>query len=308
MSNDLFVRLERYGSTRERRQTENFFTELVAHLLREEPIARNEFVGLVAGDWAKYFCDGETRVQTQCMTESPSIRLSGLLLDLLLTCGGSELIIENKVDDALTDTQLSNYLEYASERQNARVAVISRQHQPVVDNYQGHANWARETLWWEIADKWARREKEFSCLHFIEGVLNFMDHHEMGPIKGFTNEAMQAPALWRGFVKNRDGVLARLNNQIPNPVWPENCDLQRANAAMFPPPRSRGSPGLRRPAMASTRCSPRSKAGYILVFSGFLVRRARVVPTAARNRTTGVHRLCGRLGSAGNQGGLRNES
>ena len=45
MSNDLFVRLSKYAPRAGKSAIENFFTELVGHLLAQEDAARQEFLG-----------------------------------------------------------------------------------------------------------------------------------------------------------------------------------------------------------------------------------------------------------------------
>ncbi|MGO8735850.1 MAG: hypothetical protein ACLQVM_23995 [Terriglobia bacterium] len=224
MPNDLFSRLEKYGS-KDNAQTENFLTELVAYLLRVERVAREEFVRLVAGKWTGEFSCGDVKVDTQYFTQSHDSRVNGLHLDMILKCGESELIVENKVGDELTSRQLRNYLDYARERDGRRVAVVSRDHQEAVRWFQADDKFLKETLWWEIADAWAGRQREFSCSRFVDGVLNFLRSHEMGPIQGFSSDELNAPQLWRKFIENRDAILKRLIKQVANPDWPKDCDL-----------------------------------------------------------------------------------
>ena len=228
MANDLFIRLEKYGSTTEKRQTENFLTELVGYLLRKEPVAREEFIRLVAGEWGKgKFPGGDAQVHAQYLTASREAKLNGLLLDLVLRRGASELLVENKVGDELGAPQLGKYLDYAREDSDRRVAVVSRSHQVAVDGFRGAERWLGETLWWEIADRWAARKAEFSCKRLIDGVLNFMAGCEMGPIEAFAGEEMKAPELWRRFVETRDAILKRLKKLISEPAWAAHQVLRR---------------------------------------------------------------------------------
>lgn len=233
MSNDLFIQLEKYGSSKDRTQTENFLTELVAHVLRKEPVAREEYITLVAGEWAKVFSKGSAEVKTQVTTQSVEPRLSGLRLDLLLTCGDSELIVENKVGDELTEGQLHNYLDYASEGNNRRVAVVSRVHQATVDSFRDHPNWLKETLWREIAEKWARKRNEFSSPWLIDAMLEFMRRYDMGPIEPFTEEDVKVPELWRKFVAKKEQILSRVSTEIVQPEWAARGQLQRRG--VYPP-------------------------------------------------------------------------
>lgn len=225
MSNSLFIQLEKYGSTRERSQTENFLTELVAYLLREEQLARMEFVSQVAGGWAKEFSEGQVKIETQVSTQSADLRLNGLRLDLLLTCGNLGLAVENKVDDTLTEPQLKNYLDYASEAKNLKVAVVSRSHQTTVEAYKHHPNWLKETLWREIAERWEQRKMEFSSPWLVQGVLDFMRRYGMGPFEPFTGEEIQAPYLWRRFAEKREHVLSRVSSEIVGAEWAEGSGL-----------------------------------------------------------------------------------
>jgi hypothetical protein len=128
---DLFVRLATYQPSKTRSPTENFFTELVAHLLQQEPLVLNEFASTILQ------CappdDGFGEVYTQVVTRSRTAKLSGLFLDMVI--GSREqptLIIENKVDSPLAGDQLQNYLDYAAEK-HSRVALLTKQRNYLAD-------------------------------------------------------------------------------------------------------------------------------------------------------------------------------
>jgi len=114
MSNDLFVRLSKYSPRAGKSAIENFFTELVGHLLAGEGAARQEFLGFLPPDLADGLRDAQ--VTTQYSTESRNTDLAQLRPDLMLRSGGLELVVENKVDDKLGEKQLRQYLDYAQER------------------------------------------------------------------------------------------------------------------------------------------------------------------------------------------------
>jgi hypothetical protein len=160
------------------------------------------------------------------MTQSADANLSGLYLDLVLSSDKEELFVENKVGDELRAGQLRNYLNYASERGNAHVAVASRGHNPVVDEYQGrNPQFIGEMLWWELADRWKKRGN-FSNPDLIKGVLEFMKEHHMGAFEPFRREETTAANLWSDFADKRDRILSRLGTKISQPTWSENRGLK----------------------------------------------------------------------------------
>ena len=85
MPNDLFGRLARHAPTPEKTSFENFFTELIGHVLKREEAARDDFLDGILGKRAKDFRVREVR--TQVMTESADANLRGLYLDLVLSSG-----------------------------------------------------------------------------------------------------------------------------------------------------------------------------------------------------------------------------
>ncbi len=175
---------------------------------------------VVLGDEAENF--RVQKVESQEPTESKNTKLAGLFLDLVLHSDKSELIIENKVDSELGKDQLLNYLNYASERPDARVVVVSRDHNEIVEDkaFKDNPHFLGEILWWEIADRWSQG-KAYSNPFLVDSVLEFMEAKHMGPLKPYLIEEMAAPGLWREFREKTDKILHRLSNRIRQPDWPK---------------------------------------------------------------------------------------
>ena len=218
MSNDLFVRLASYAPREGQTFIENFFTELVGNVLKREPAACRDFLEVVLGSQAEDFRVQE--VATQVASESESARVGGLFFDLVLRSDRSELIIENKVDCELRNDQFLNYLNYASEHPGARVVVVSRDHNKIVEDapYKGHSRFVGEILWWEVADRWSEG-RAYSNQFLVDSVLRFMEANQMGPLEPFQMEDMAAPRLWNSFSDKTGKILDRLLKRIPQPDW-----------------------------------------------------------------------------------------
>ncbi len=80
MSENLFVRLSKYRPTAGKSAIENFFTELVGHLLAREDVARRAFLAFLPSNLADGLRDA--KVTTQYSTESRNIDLAQLRPDL----------------------------------------------------------------------------------------------------------------------------------------------------------------------------------------------------------------------------------
>jgi hypothetical protein len=220
MQNDLFVRLSKYPPTKEVTPLENFFNELVGYFLEQEPAACQDFLEAILGSDSKDFVVQE--VATQEPTESKNPKLSGLYLDLVLRSTDSELFIENKLGSELGHDQLLNYLNYASERPGARVVVVSRDHNEIVEqaSFKGHSRFVGdgEVLWWEVADRWSKG-KTYSNQFLVESVPRFMEAKQMGPLEPYRMEKMAAPELWNNFSDKTGKILHRLSKKIRQPDW-----------------------------------------------------------------------------------------
>ncbi len=225
MVNDLFVRMSKYPPTAAITPLENFFTELIAYFMERETAACQDFLQMLLGNGAGDFL--VHKVATQELTKSENVNLSGLVLDLVLRSDNSELFVENKVDSKLGRDQLRNYLNYASERPNARVVVVSRDHNEIVEDkeFKGAPRFLGEILWWEVADRWSKG-KAYSNQFLVDSVLRFMEAKQMGPLEQYRIEEMAAPALWKSFSDKTDKVLHRLSKRIRQPDWTKDGKLK----------------------------------------------------------------------------------
>jgi hypothetical protein len=218
--NDLFVRLAKYQPSELRESFENFFTELVAYAIREEPLMRQEFLSALrrgAGDHAR----AEWTIRTQVPTRSQQRRLTGLRLDLVLESAHETLIVENKIDSALSDGQLTNYLEFASERSDRRVAVVSRDPQSAATACC-HQLFLGEVLWSDIAQRWAALQSEKTVgARLLKNVLELMKERNMGPFEPLSLGEIQVP-----------GNRGRLNQKLTTLLGA--LEARMAEAAPFP--------------------------------------------------------------------------
>jgi hypothetical protein len=214
MSN-LFVRLAKFRGRPEKSSIENFFTELVAELLRQEKaILDVTLETLLKGSAALPLAD-HVKVWPQVPTRSPRPVLSGLKLDLLLECPTLNVIIENKVGSTLTKGQLERYLAYAEETDRSKVAVISRDRCPVAEECD-HRLFLGPFFWSDLADVWWARRQSVSNRHryLLEGVLEFMKEQYMGIVEPFEQEELRAPDLWSSFSRKLRALVQRLSRRL----------------------------------------------------------------------------------------------
>jgi hypothetical protein len=198
---DLFVRLAKYRPTHARESFENFFTELVGHLLEEEPSVGQDFAECLLRGSARNPRIQSVKVTTQVPTQSHQARLSGLFLDLVLEVYDGmqmiEVIVENKVGAKLTGAQLDNYLAYAEERRDRRVAVVTRRENPIASQCN-HPSFLGEFRWGEVAERW-KHLPDVSNRYLLNGVLNLMRSKRMGPFEPFTTEDRSVFPRWSAF-------------------------------------------------------------------------------------------------------------
>jgi len=247
MSN-LFVRLAKFRGRPERSSVENFFTELVAELLRQEkPILNVTLETLLKGSAALPPAE-HVGVRTQVRTCSRRPALSGLVLDLVLECPTLNVIIENKVDSPLTKGQLEQYLDYAEEIGPSKVAVISRDRCPEADNCD-HKLFLHGFFWSDLADLWCASRESVSNQYLLKGVLEFMKEQNMGPVEPFEQEELRAPALWSSFSRKTHALISRLSRRLEpgDPGDKEDLD-HREPYGMGPSPEG----GLNEPGLIGT--------------------------------------------------------
>ncbi|MCX6616456.1 MAG: PD-(D/E)XK nuclease family protein [Acidobacteria bacterium] len=212
MSN-LFVQLAKFRGRPERSSIENFFTELVAEILRREKAILNETLrillrGSQAVPGVEHF-----DVRTQHPTRSRKSDLSGLRLDLVLECPMLRVIIENKVDSPLTKGQLERYLDYAEEIGASKVAVISRDRCPEAERCD-HRLFLGSFFWSDLANAWSARRESVSNQYLLKGVLEFMKEQDMGPTEPFDQEELRAPALWTSFSRKVHALMSCLPRRL----------------------------------------------------------------------------------------------
>jgi hypothetical protein len=191
MKVDIFTHLARYRPTVKKESIENFLTELIAHLLREEPAIREAFVRKLSPHCPTL--PSAHRIRTQVTTRSRRTELTGLFLDLVIEAEGSEIIVENKVDSVLTERQLINYLAYADEK-NAHLAVIVKSSDHLARACD-HPRFLGQYFWSDFADTWSRTEG-VSNEYLRSGVLDFMRSLNMGAAESFSEDELAAHGRW----------------------------------------------------------------------------------------------------------------
>jgi hypothetical protein len=270
MPNDLFVRLASYAPREGKTFIENFFTELVGHLLAHEDAARQEFLEVALGrEEARNFQAPE--VKTQVTLESRNAGLEHRRPDLELVSDTESLFVENKVDAPLPEDQLRAYLRYADERGNGRLVVATKRHNPIVDKFKKETPALREIYWWEVADRWDEKRQTFKNQYLIENVLEFMEHYDMGPVRPFQGEDIGSPEPGDAFHEKAEKTLVRLRNRIQEAKWPSATELSLAD--VYPRYDGRGHKnyksykGLVRYGLPATADTP--KDAYFWYFLGF---------------------------------------
>ncbi len=223
MSNDLFVRLSKYAPSLERAPIENFFTELVREVLNQDSGACEDFLNLALRGKARCVrpCNAETQV-------SARFGIDILCFDLVVPLDKEQLIIENKVDASLEEPQISKYLEYVHKRGNARVLLASRDHNQIVEQarFRDDPQFVSPVLWGEVADCWEKKKQTYKSKCLVEGVLEFMEHYDMGPVRPFEAGEIDGAELGEVFHNKAKGMLTRLQSRLKEPAWVKDGRFQ----------------------------------------------------------------------------------
>jgi hypothetical protein len=249
--NDLFVRLGRYAPTAERTTSENFFTELVAYILGHDELAQKEFMKSLPKSPTGNSFSGKISVETQQTIESDAADIQGTRPDIWLRyAGGGELIVECKIDAPLRCEQLENYLRYAQGKGGStRVIVVSKSRNAAAGTNES-PYFLGEVLWSMVADRWNKLRKHPERANSVEqflidGALEFMEEHQMGPFEPFEQNEMGAPSLWRPFQAKVDKLLARLCDRLQRRqleaelglvcerTYPPQCEQQKHFKGLF---------------------------------------------------------------------------
>lgn len=215
---DLFVRLAKYRPTAARLPKEDFFTELVAELLRREEAIREDTVRALLGDEVGAFRAEKAEIKTQqVITCSRRTELSGRL-DLVLTFPDLTIIIESKVDAPINWVQLKKYLAYAEEQKRCtKVAAVSRE--PSEDTcgeracVLAHRLFLGSFLWSNLARVWSKQER-IANPYLRDGVLEFMKEQSMGAAQPFKRDEMQAAKFWHSFDEKSKALVACLDRKL----------------------------------------------------------------------------------------------
>jgi len=247
MSN-LLVRLAKFRGRPEKSSIENFFTELVAELWRQEKAILSVTLETLLKGTEGLLQAEHVGVRTQARTCSRRPELNGLVLDLVLECPAFSVIIENKVGSTLTKGQLERYLAYAEETDRTKVAVISRDRCPVAEECD-HRLFRGPFFWSDLADVWWARRQSVSNRHryLLEGVLEFMKEQYMGVVEPFEQEELRAPDLWSSFSRKMHALVERLSRRLEPIGDPGNeKELDRKDFYVTGPSPERGlnEPGL----------------------------------------------------------------
>lgn len=210
VSNDLFVRLSKYRPTESRSSLENFFTELVAYIIRGEPDARLEFIEAILGSNGRHEF-AKCIVDTQWSHKD-------MIFDLVLRSAdesdGKMLIVENKIDSPLADSQLDKYLAFARGKAGRTVAVLAKTHQSAADRAPD-AVYTGQVLWSQIAERWSKLINRRDS-RLLDNVLEFMRREGMGPFEPFVVGEIEVPGLNRSLNEKVNRLIADVRDRIPN--------------------------------------------------------------------------------------------
>jgi hypothetical protein len=200
--NDLFVRLSKYKPSEDRISLENFLTELVAYVIREEPAALREFLALISEDLP---ASEAWKIETQQS-------VSGFFIDLLLRTKTHFLIVENKVDSDLGKEQLNNYLQVSRDHPGGRVAVFAKTLQR--EAFQcGDPLFLRQVLWSDLAERW-RKLKALNDRRLMDNVLKFMEANNMGPWDPFQPAEIESPEHFRNLEAKLQSLTGEIDRQV----------------------------------------------------------------------------------------------
>jgi hypothetical protein len=148
-----------------------------------------------------------------------------LRFDLVLSSGRKELLVENKVDAKLKPSQLKRYLRYVRKRRKAYLLLACRDRNKILEQtpFKDPPKFFKgEILWGEVADCWESKRQTYKCKCLVESVLEFMEHHKMGPVRPFEAGAK----LDEAFHEKATAMLTRLQSRLKKPAWVEDGRFQ----------------------------------------------------------------------------------
>jgi hypothetical protein len=208
-NNDLFVRLAAYRPSERRNSFENFFTELVAYVLRVEPDARRGFLQSILGGSASHDFS-KFNVNTQCTHKD-------MRFDLVISTDDESnrrmVIVENKIDSSLSKLQLDRYLAFASEKAGRTVVILAKTPQ-VEANRARDATFGGQVLWSQIAEVWSKSINNRSRL--MDNVLEFMRRSGMGPFEPLMAGEIEALGYYGRFKEKINALVAKIADRIPD--------------------------------------------------------------------------------------------
>jgi hypothetical protein len=213
--NDLFVRLSKYKPSEDRIALENFLTELIAYVIREEPTALREFLGLMSEELS---ATEDWIIETQQS-------ISGFFIDLLLRSEHHFLIVENKVDSGLRKEQLNNYLQVARDHSGGSVALLTKTLQ--LEAVQcSDPLFLRQVLWSDLAERW-KTLGSLNDRRLMDNVLQFMKESGMGPWDPFQAAEIEAPGHFQHLETKLQNLADEIHRQVVADPFANLSDVTR---------------------------------------------------------------------------------
>ena len=112
---------------------------------------------------------------------------------------------------------------------------MPKRHNPVVDNFGPEGSFAGEIFWGDVADRWDQKRRHFRNQELVNGVLQFMEYHGMGPVRPFKAGEIVGAKLREGFHNKAKGMLTRLQSRLKEPAWVKERGF-KAHEGVYPSP------------------------------------------------------------------------
>ncbi len=207
--------MQNYTPRPGREAKEDFFTELFAYTLRNEPVMLQKFQQLI--DWEcnkPLICTQKTFP----INSGKFCRCDLLLLDPITDDG---IIIESKIGDEFKKKQIYTYLELAQER-NLRVISITRDDSPKITELQNkHAKEGiiskfQHFFWFQIymMIRKVGSDKGLRSPFLIQELIKYMEEENMAEFEGFRDCDLGTWSAYDQLREKMDSYLEQLKLKL----------------------------------------------------------------------------------------------
>jgi len=204
-----FTRLARYRGGPGRESIEDFFTEVVAELLRSEPAVLRETLRVLVPKEA----DG-LRLEGVDITTQHIEAGGGLRFDLVIRLPGQlTILLENKIASPIGREQLLRYLEFARKSRTTKLAAVVREPE---DLDLRDALFLGRFFWADLSQVWSRiSDIKNENRYLMDQVQIFMKELNMGATEPFRADEMKAAHLWFPFEQKMTALVGKLDRSLP---------------------------------------------------------------------------------------------